>query len=161
MLGLGSPIAGALVGAVSHGRLRSACRTLSTTFLPLLPLLLLGWGWGPWDDPSGVKNPKSGTERRDTRALGGGVPLLFVRFYSNYISPIDGPTCIFTPTCASYAIQAIRKHGPILGWIMGCERSMRYHKDMHYYPRIYAGNRLHLYDPVEANDFWFGGTGGR
>ena len=38
-----------------------------------------------------------------------------IRFYQRYISPLKPPTCRFTPTCSTYAIQAIRKHGPFKG----------------------------------------------
>ncbi|MEC8474004.1 MAG: membrane protein insertion efficiency factor YidD, partial [Planctomycetota bacterium] len=38
-----------------------------------------------------------------------------IRFYQIGISPLIGPSCRYTPTCSQYAIDAIRKYGPISG----------------------------------------------
>lgn len=50
-----------------------------------------------------------------------------VRFYQLCISPLKPPTCRFTPTCSSYAIQALRKHGPIRGLYLTIRRLLRCH----------------------------------
>lgn len=36
-----------------------------------------------------------------------------------------GPVCRFMPSCSSYAIQAIEKHGPLRGSLMAGWRLMR------------------------------------
>ena len=36
-----------------------------------------------------------------------------IRFYQTAISPMFPPACRYTPTCSQYAIEAIRKHGPL------------------------------------------------
>ncbi|RDV36337.1 membrane protein insertion efficiency factor YidD [Bradymonadaceae bacterium TMQ3] len=38
-----------------------------------------------------------------------------IRFYQRVISPRFPPRCIFEPTCSSYALMAIRRHGPVAG----------------------------------------------
>ena len=38
---------------------------------------------------------------------------------------IQPPTCRFTPTCSTYAIQAIRKHGPFKGLALAVWRILR------------------------------------
>ena len=48
-----------------------------------------------------------------------------IRFYQKYISPLKPPTCRFTPTCSQYAIEAIRKHGPIKGFALAVWRILR------------------------------------
>lgn len=48
-----------------------------------------------------------------------------VRFYQKFISPIFPPTCRYWPTCSTYMIDALKKHGIILGSIMGCARILR------------------------------------
>ncbi|WP_325206082.1 membrane protein insertion efficiency factor YidD, partial [Vibrio sp. 03_296] len=34
-----------------------------------------------------------------------------VRLYQGLISPLLGPRCRFTPTCSTYAIEALKAHG--------------------------------------------------
>lgn len=48
-----------------------------------------------------------------------------VRFYQVCISPLKPPCCRFTPTCSAYAIQALRKHGPIKGSLLAIWRILR------------------------------------
>lgn len=48
-----------------------------------------------------------------------------IRFYQKYISPLKPPTCRFTPTCSQYAIEAIRKHGPVKGLALAVWRILR------------------------------------
>ncbi len=48
-----------------------------------------------------------------------------IRFYQLAISPMLGPSCRFTPTCSSYAIAALRKHGLFRGGLKSCWRILR------------------------------------
>lgn len=48
-----------------------------------------------------------------------------IRFYQLCISPHTPPSCRFTPTCSNYAIEAIRKHGPIKGTALAAWRILR------------------------------------
>ena len=63
--------------------------------------------------------------------------LLPIYFYRNCISPLLPPTCRYTPTCSQYAIEAIKKHGPLKGLWLTIKRICRCH------PRGGSG-----YDPV-------------
>ena len=55
-------------------------------------------------------------------------PLIaLVRFYQICISPLKPATCRFTPTCSAYAIEALRKHGPIKGLYLTIKRLLRCH----------------------------------
>lgn len=41
-----------------------------------------------------------------------------VKFYQYVISPMTGASCRYTPTCSAYAIEALKKHGPLKGsWL--------------------------------------------
>lgn len=51
--------------------------------------------------------------------------VMLVRFYQICISPLKPPCCRFTPTCSAYAIQALRKHGPIKGSLLAIWRILR------------------------------------
>ncbi len=56
------------------------------------------------------------------------LPLIgIVRFYQICISPLKPPTCRFTPTCSQYALQALRKYGPIKGSWLTIKRIARCH----------------------------------
>lgn len=58
-------------------------------------------------------------------------------FYQNWISPLFPPHCRYYPTCSSYMLTAIKKHGCLLGVIMGVARILRCQ------PLVHGG-----YDPV-------------
>ncbi|UQS85151.1 membrane protein insertion efficiency factor YidD [Apilactobacillus apisilvae] len=51
--------------------------------------------------------------------------LFLVNIYKKYISPLFPPACRYYPTCSTYMIDAIKKHGPLLGLIMGIARIIR------------------------------------
>jgi putative membrane protein insertion efficiency factor len=53
--------------------------------------------------------------------------LLLVRFYQLCISPLKPPSCRYTPTCSQYAIEALRKYGPIKGVYLTIRRLLRCH----------------------------------
>ena len=41
-----------------------------------------------------------------------------IKAYQLILSPLFGPSCRFQPTCSTYAIEALKKHGVIQGlWL--------------------------------------------
>ena len=48
-----------------------------------------------------------------------------IRGYQILISPIKGPTCKYYPSCSSYMMLAIQRHGVIKGIILGTYRLIR------------------------------------
>ncbi|MBP7357922.1 MAG: membrane protein insertion efficiency factor YidD [Prevotella sp.] len=46
-------------------------------------------------------------------------------FYQRCISPFTPSSCRFTPTCSQYAVEALRKHGPIKGLALAIWRILR------------------------------------
>ncbi len=50
-----------------------------------------------------------------------------VRFYQNAISPWTPSTCRYTPTCSTYAIEALRRHGALRGSWLAARRIGRCH----------------------------------
>ncbi|MBN2521286.1 MAG: membrane protein insertion efficiency factor YidD [Bacteroidales bacterium] len=48
--------------------------------------------------------------------------VLFVKFYKYFISPITPASCRYTPTCSEYAIQALKKYGPVKGLFLSIKR---------------------------------------
>ncbi len=63
--------------------------------------------------------------------------LVLVRFYQYCISPFTPASCRYTPTCSQYAIEALRKYGPLKGGWLTLRRLARCHP--------WGG---HGYDPV-------------
>ncbi|MBR9976832.1 MAG: membrane protein insertion efficiency factor YidD [Bacteroidetes bacterium] len=55
------------------------------------------------------------------------VLVFLIRFYKIAISPLIPPSCRYYPTCSSYTMEAIQKHGPIRGGWMGIRRIARCH----------------------------------
>ncbi len=54
--------------------------------------------------------------------------ILLVKLYQKYISPLKrNSSCIYTPTCSSYAIEALEKYGAIKGMYLAIRRILRCH----------------------------------
>ncbi len=53
--------------------------------------------------------------------------VLLVRLYQLCISPLLGPKCRFYPSCSSYAIDAIDKHGAGKGSLLAVARLCKCH----------------------------------
>ncbi|KPV41345.1 hypothetical protein AN478_01790 [Thiohalorhabdus denitrificans] len=53
--------------------------------------------------------------------------VLIIRGYRWLISPFLGPHCRFHPTCSSYAITALERHGPFKGSWLALRRLLRCH----------------------------------
>ena len=50
-----------------------------------------------------------------------------VRFYRLVISPLIGSNCRYHPTCSSYALEALEKHGAIKGGLLAIKRIFKCH----------------------------------
>ena len=50
-----------------------------------------------------------------------------IRFYQHFVSPYTPPSCRFVPTCSQYALEALRKHGPVKGLYLAVRRILRCH----------------------------------
>ncbi len=66
-----------------------------------------------------------GPALRRLARLPGELLILMVRLYQIALSPLIGQHCRFTPTCSTYFILAVRKHGVILGTLKGAWRICR------------------------------------
>jgi len=76
--------------------------------------------------------------------------LVPIRWFQQYVSPMDGPRCQFAPTCSSFGYTAVRDHGPGLGILMTADRLLRcsHLTEARAYPRLPDGR---LADPVVSN----------
>lgn len=51
--------------------------------------------------------------------------LVLIKFYQICISPLKPQCCRFTPTCSAYAVEALKKYGPIKGLWLAIWRILR------------------------------------
>jgi putative membrane protein insertion efficiency factor len=50
-----------------------------------------------------------------------------IQFYRWFVSPLLGPSCRFYPTCSTYALEAIERHGALGGSWLAAKRICRCH----------------------------------
>ena len=50
-----------------------------------------------------------------------------VRFYRLVISPLIGSNCRYHPTCSSYTLEALEKHGAVRGGRLAIKRILKCH----------------------------------
>jgi hypothetical protein len=115
---------------------------------------------GPWlafcfspvetraDEPtsSAVVKPKGETN----------VGTWLVGFYKKTVSRVDGDRCPSEPSCSEYSLQAFRKHGFFIGWVMTVDRLIHEGtEETKVSPVVFPGGKKKIYDPVENNDFWW------
>jgi len=100
-------------------------------------------------------------ERPATTAPESSLPALVLdaslRFFQQVISPVDGARSTMYPTGSAYARQAIKKHGALMGAVLTAERLMHEGNEDQVAPRIRKYGIWRVYDPVEANDWWWSG----
>ncbi|MFW6387601.1 MAG: membrane protein insertion efficiency factor YidD [Thermodesulfobacteriota bacterium] len=77
-----------------------------------------------------------------------------VRFFQKFISPVDSPRCPMYPTCSTYALQALRRHGPVLGSFLTVDRLLHETSPEEQTIPLEGFERIRYYDPLDANDFW-------
>ena len=79
-----------------------------------------------------------------------------VRFYQNHFRTWTKPgsSCPSYPHCSAYAIQAMKKHGSLLGTFIFVDRFWREVTTAGQPPFVWVGNRKLHYDPLELNDYW-------
>ncbi|MFT5579185.1 MAG: putative membrane protein insertion efficiency factor [Paraglaciecola psychrophila] len=53
--------------------------------------------------------------------------IAFIKFYRYFISPLMANHCRFYPSCSSYAIQSIERHGAFKGCYLAARRLLRCH----------------------------------
>ncbi len=59
------------------------------------------------------------------------------------------------PTCSSYSMNAMRKHGFLIGFVMTADRLIHESSEMDYAPLVKVGNRYRYSDPLSHNDYWW------
>lgn len=80
----------------------------------------------------------------------------FLSVFRDHISAVDGDRCPSIPTCSAYGVQAFKKHGFFMGWMMTVDRLIHEGKEeTAVSPLVFSGGKWKIYDPVKNNDFWW------
>jgi hypothetical protein len=53
--------------------------------------------------------------------------VVLIRAYQLYLSPLLPSTCRYYPSCSSYAIEAVERHGLLRGTALAVRRIVRCH----------------------------------
>ena len=48
--------------------------------------------------------------------------IIIIKFYQSFISPLIGSNCRYNPTCSTYSIDSLKKHGLIKGIFLSIKR---------------------------------------
>jgi len=112
----------------------------------------------PMRAPQRVVNPPQVSTETSSRSLPGGVFDRLLRFYQQVISEVDGARSNMYPTGSDYARRVIKKHGVALGIMLTTERLLHEGNEKQVSPRIRKYGIWRIYDPVEANDWWWHGS---
>lgn len=68
-----------------------------------------------------LAEPTGARRRRPVTAILRGL----VRLYQRFVSPLSPPRCRFYPSCSSYAVLALEKHGAVRGTGLAVWRVLR------------------------------------
>ena len=71
-----------------------------------------------------------------------------ILFHQNVLSPVDGPRSHFRPTSSRSMLLAMRRHGFIKGFVMGCDRLLRENKEEWVYRTITIDGETFKWDPT-------------
>ncbi len=53
--------------------------------------------------------------------------IAIIKFYKYFISPLLGSNCRFYPSCSSYSVEALQRHGAIIGSYLTLKRLLKCH----------------------------------
>ncbi|MBS3758875.1 MAG: membrane protein insertion efficiency factor YidD [Desulfobacterales bacterium] len=88
-----------------------------------------------------------------------GVTAAAIDFYQgplDHLSAVRAGACPMYPGCADYTRRAVKKHGPIIGWVIACDRLIRCGRDaLDRCPRVLIDGTPKYFDPLPRNDWWW------
>jgi len=116
-----------------------------------------GCSFVPWTFNVASKNEPAGqvAEIEEQLSLASKVTLPAINFFINHISKVDGDRCPMYPTCSAYSVDAIRKHGFLIGIVMTADRLIHENNEMDYAVIVKKGDRYRYFDPLSNNDYWW------
>ncbi|NGX30813.1 MAG: putative membrane protein insertion efficiency factor [Chlamydiae bacterium] len=121
----------------------------------LLLLCCCSWQKTTWEEPWGKDKELVHFDRTEKKTQKTSynplyhAGILMIQFHQTFISPMNQDRSNFRPTSSQYAMDAIKRHGFVQGFIMGCDRLMRENDDEWVYNQKEINGILWKYDPVE------------
>ncbi|MBS3903904.1 MAG: membrane protein insertion efficiency factor YidD [Simkania sp.] len=102
----------------------------------------------PWGKDADLSIPAQPTVEQSTSNS----PMVWtaskiIWFHQNVLSPVDGPRSHFRPSSSGYMLEAMRKHGFIKGYLMGCDRLLRENSEEWVYRTVDYEGRTLKWDP--------------
>jgi uncharacterized protein len=116
-------------------------------FFLLFPLLLIATpgDFGPWgQDASLYDNPCHQETRLPSLPLK--IFSLLINFHHKVISPVDGPRSHYRPSSSRYMLLAMKKHGVVKGFFLGCDRLIRENNDPWVYRTVVIDGKKYKQD---------------
>lgn len=79
-----------------------------------------------------------------------------VRLYQNHFRTFKSSAlgCPSYPNCSEYCLQALKKHGFLLGTFIQVDRFFREFTTVGQPPLVWSHGRWLHYDPLDLNDYW-------
>lgn len=108
----------------------------------VIAITFIGASSYKWSAPKIKKNSQKGMSKN--------IPFLIypVRFYTKYLSPQNGATCRFRPSCSVYSRIAVQRFGILKGLLLTFERLERSHiPDYDMYKTILKRGVIYELDP--------------
>jgi uncharacterized protein len=101
----------------------------------------------------------AGVQKTPARDDSGSMAGTLIHIYQgplNHLAAVKDGGCPMHPNCSSYSLEAFAEHGPLMGWIMTCDRLMRCGRDeCDLSPEIIVDGRWKTLDTLEQNDGWW------
>ncbi len=102
---------------------------------------------GPWGKDTDLEVPNRETNPTPNYSLFVKAFEKIYLFHQNIISPVDGPRSHFRPTSSRYMLLAMRKHGFVKGYLMGCDRLLRENGGEWVYRTKEINGKVYQWDP--------------
>lgn len=80
---------------------------------------------------------------------------IWLAFYQHALSVVSSSHCRMEPSCSNFSIQAIQKHGPIIGMMMTGDRLLHEADEQRMRRIVRSLGKAFCPDPVANNDFWW------
>ena len=108
-----------------------------------------------WETPLPAYEERQSQAPDQRKGSGFNVGAWLASIFRDYLSAVDSDRCPSAPSCSSYSVEAFRRHGFFIGWIMTVDRLIRETDEGSVSPISHHNGHGKIIDPVENNDFWW------